>query len=297
MSQETPATCYFPNREIDTLSVPCNGSAQQSGDASPCCRPNDACYESGACFQDWSGVMYRQSCTDPSFRDPACPQMCLGEGMLEDGIWVLTCDMKAGKACCLIGDTSCCGNESTLFDFKPGYIRAVLNGDGTNRLGPYVDAKGVTEATSIIISSSQTSSIVTSSTATSEDAIYQSDHPGTANVSSDSLSSSPSPNFSTAAIAAVAVLGTLLAMSLLALIFLWLRSKKKGQEKHSSEMKPALEIPSAQQQHTYTANRYGPNLLQNGMVSELRQAPGELPGNIAAYELASGTKDFHGTPI
>ncbi|OTA59232.1 hypothetical protein K449DRAFT_466938 [Hypoxylon sp. EC38] len=242
-------------------------------------------------------IVYRQSCTDPSFRDPACPQMCLGEGMLEDGVWVLTCDMKAGKACCLIGDASCCSNESTLFDFKPGYIRAVLNGDGTNRLGPYVDAKGVTEASSITTSSSQTSITVISSIDTSEDSSYQSSHPGAANVSSDSLPSPPSSNLSTAVIAAVAVLGTLLAISLLALILLWLRSKKKGQGKHGSKMNSALEISSVQQQQTHTVNGYEPNLLQNGNVNELRQAPGELPGNIVAYELASSTKDFYGTPI
>ena len=79
----TEPRCYFPDGSIDTAGYICNTAAAETGGVSACCVHDDACYESGTCFQDWSGVMYRQSCTDPSWRDPKCPQMCLGKGQSE----------------------------------------------------------------------------------------------------------------------------------------------------------------------------------------------------------------------
>ena len=74
-------SCYFPDKSLDLKSFACNVTAAQNGGASACCYANDLCFKSGACYQDWSGVMYRQGCTDPTFRDPACPKMCLRDGM------------------------------------------------------------------------------------------------------------------------------------------------------------------------------------------------------------------------
>lgn len=283
MSREDLATCYFPNRAIDLNSLPCNSSAQLVGRASACCRANDACYESGACFQDWSGVMYRQSCTDPSFRDPACPQMCLGEGMLTGGVWILTCEMGVGRACCQIGD-SCCGNESSLFDFKPGYIRAVINGDGTNRLGPYVDDDGNVQMTSVVVSSSQTtrtssaSMIATSSAQPSEHITISSSSSSTTNPPSDPL---PSSSFSSSAIAATATLAVLLGISLLAHVFIWLRRFRKMKQ----EPKPETFVGpqhQEQQQQTYVNSSAG-----NTYINETWQAPREMPGDMGNHELAS----------
>lgn len=54
-----------------------------------------------------------------------------------------TCDVANGMACCLVGD-SCCNDTSTWFEWKPGYITAVINGDGTNRLEAYVSSQSST---------------------------------------------------------------------------------------------------------------------------------------------------------
>lgn len=64
----------------DTSGFECNNTAVAQGGHTSCCLHNDACYESGSCFQDWSGIMYRQSCTDPNWKDPSCPQYCLQKG-------------------------------------------------------------------------------------------------------------------------------------------------------------------------------------------------------------------------
>ena len=73
-------TCYYPDKSIDLKGFACNGTTLREGGASACCLPNDICFSNGACYQDWSGVMYRLSCTDPTFRDPACAPWCLLDG-------------------------------------------------------------------------------------------------------------------------------------------------------------------------------------------------------------------------
>ncbi|KAI8625496.1 hypothetical protein F5Y19DRAFT_479603 [Xylariaceae sp. FL1651] len=227
--QDNQPTCYYPDRSIDTRGLPCNGSAVQSGaaTASACCLPNDACYDSGACFQDWSGVMYRQSCTDPTFRDPKCPQLCVEDGMLSVGIWVQTCEMGVGKACCLIDETSCCNGSSKLFDFKPGYIKAVLNGDGTNRLLPYTDGKEVTYSSPAPLLSSSSSplllpSFVSTTVAKTTDAVAS----ASTSASLCRTEGKPAnPRFSNSAIAATSVLAVLLALTATTLVFLIVKTK------------------------------------------------------------------------
>ncbi|KAI1463687.1 uncharacterized protein F4812DRAFT_237870 [Daldinia caldariorum] len=292
MSQTNLPTCYFPDRSIDTLSVPCNNTAQELGGASSCCRPNDACYDSGACFQDWSGVMYRQSCTDPTFRDPACPKMCLGDGMLKDGVWILTCDMAAGKACCLTNDTSCCGSESSWFDFKPGYIKAVLNGDGSNRLGPYISAGESHSLTSVTTSTSQTSAISTEKT---NSVISPSI---AANQSSDP---SPSPSFSTAAIGATASLGALLVISITALIFIYLRRSKRDKQgfAESPQMQSTFVASSTTQGQPQVPfnGQSGISSMNNTSIERAWPIAGELPGDINHYELESSNEPRVGYKI
>ena len=73
--------CYFPDGSIDTDGYVCNQTAAANGEGSACCLHNDACYQTGTCFQDWSGVTYRQSCTDQSWKSPACPQYCTSAGV------------------------------------------------------------------------------------------------------------------------------------------------------------------------------------------------------------------------
>ena len=69
--------CYGPNGIVDESTSPCNLSASQLGIASPCCSLHDICFDGSVCYQGWSGVMYRASCTDPTFQATECPNMCL----------------------------------------------------------------------------------------------------------------------------------------------------------------------------------------------------------------------------
>lgn len=73
---DTRQRCYFPDGSIDLEGYVCNGTAAATGAGSACCLHDDACYASGVCFQDWSGVFYRRSCTDPNYRAGACPKQC-----------------------------------------------------------------------------------------------------------------------------------------------------------------------------------------------------------------------------
>ena len=69
--------CYQPSGMADDKTLPCNFTAIQLGGASPCCSGHDICFGDGVCYQDWSGVMYRAGCTDPTFVAPECPKICL----------------------------------------------------------------------------------------------------------------------------------------------------------------------------------------------------------------------------
>ena len=87
IASKTPAVaaddqyaCYYPDGSVSPKSYACNVTAVQNGEHSPCCFANDMCFDSGACYQGWSGVMYRHSCTDPKFLSPACPRWCLEQG-------------------------------------------------------------------------------------------------------------------------------------------------------------------------------------------------------------------------
>lgn len=64
--------------------------------------------------------------------------------------------MAEGKACCYGGDAPCC--DGPQFDWKPGYIAAIINGDGTNRLTPYVDTEGNIKSDSIFTMTAMSSS-------------------------------------------------------------------------------------------------------------------------------------------
>lgn len=68
--------CFWPTGEQDYLdSWACNKSAYGNGDGSACCLAGDTCMGNGVCYQGWSGVMYRQTCTDREWKSSSCPQV------------------------------------------------------------------------------------------------------------------------------------------------------------------------------------------------------------------------------
>jgi hypothetical protein len=72
-SAQAKNICYFPDAQtVDVNGYACNLTAQFSS----CCSRNDSCVAGGLCFGNF-GFLYRQSCTDPTFKDPSCPQACV----------------------------------------------------------------------------------------------------------------------------------------------------------------------------------------------------------------------------
>jgi hypothetical protein len=65
------ANCYYPSGKVSG-SVPCNSTTTGY---SSCCASGHLCMSSGLCFT--RGLISRGSCTDPTWKDPACAQYCL----------------------------------------------------------------------------------------------------------------------------------------------------------------------------------------------------------------------------
>lgn len=118
----------------------------------------------------------------------------------------------------------CCNDTSNLFTFTPGYIQAVINGDGTNRLGPYVaaDEKAVTTPTSTASAGSEAGS----SNDTSGSA--------TAGAAAGDTAALPAP-VRDAIIAIGAVLGTILLITLASLVFVWRKYSQERRLRHEEQ--------------------------------------------------------------
>lgn len=78
----TYAACYFPNgsdRNAEYGSEvyqPCNRSAEHS----MCCRGTDhKCRSDGLCYDAWARLIWRESCTDPTWNSSACVKLCTSE--------------------------------------------------------------------------------------------------------------------------------------------------------------------------------------------------------------------------
>ena len=65
-------SCYFPSGAIAPTFTPCNGTAS----ASHCCSPSDACLTSSLCYMKWDHSINVGTCTDKTWRDPSCFQLC-----------------------------------------------------------------------------------------------------------------------------------------------------------------------------------------------------------------------------
>src|SRR5689334_22722268 len=71
--------CYYPDGSIptDIIYTACNSGPGHSG----CCDSyyRDVCQDNGLCFYGSSSTnnTYRATCTDRTWKDPACPNICL----------------------------------------------------------------------------------------------------------------------------------------------------------------------------------------------------------------------------
>lgn len=74
------ASCYFPNgtdRNIG-LSSELYQACDGGGKHSMCCQRNhDRCRSDGLCVNSQNNEIWRESCTDPTWRSPACVRLCV----------------------------------------------------------------------------------------------------------------------------------------------------------------------------------------------------------------------------
>ena len=78
------ATCYLPNgTEISAGYAPCGVA---NGAHSMCCRLKDTvyphrCRSDGLCIPNTNNKLWRGTCTDPTWENPACLHLCTdGDG-------------------------------------------------------------------------------------------------------------------------------------------------------------------------------------------------------------------------
>ncbi|CAL8583419.1 hypothetical protein XPA_009043 [Xanthoria parietina] len=125
ISQCHAISCYFPNGTsadvIDgkRIQQPCNEGVQ-----SMCCmlqnsQTPETCTADGLCRTYDNTVLARGTCTDPTWKDPACLDLCLsGEKpdgkMYEDTTTALTV-CADGSICCERPNVTCCSGRKGVF--------------------------------------------------------------------------------------------------------------------------------------------------------------------------------------
>lgn len=190
--------------------------------------------------------------------------------------------MENHTACCVTGRGSpnCCNDSSNLFTFKTGKIQAVINGDGTNRLGPYVatDGKVLVPPTSTAPTGSQ--STVTASNNASATAINADNNAATAGDAEGLIT--PVKN---AVIAISVVLGSMVLALLASLAFVWRKlSQERRLRNEGQKLLKRRENESWLQLTHQTACQTG----ENGVAG--------WRGEMFAGELGAPVRELHASP-
>ncbi|OTA64128.1 hypothetical protein K449DRAFT_23981 [Hypoxylon sp. EC38] len=110
--QVLAATCYgLDGVKASSANTLCNPNATGTeGSHSACCNVDngDACLSSGLCLnslsRQQSHLLWATACTDPTFRDPSCPQYC-------HGLRFTNAHLKA----CNDSNFWCCESDSNAF--------------------------------------------------------------------------------------------------------------------------------------------------------------------------------------
>jgi hypothetical protein len=112
---DSPGTCYYPNGNSSAGLIPCNQTAAESH----CCRSADVCLTNKLCFSPGLNAIVRRGCTDMTWKDPACPQVCLTGNRAVPGLNTLCAltfvgDDRQADVVLTICDTYnsfCCGQD------------------------------------------------------------------------------------------------------------------------------------------------------------------------------------------
>lgn len=173
-------------------------------------------------------------------------------GKLSDSVWIQQCNISGAQACCLDGAT-CCGDESNYFQWKPGYITAVINSDGSNRLLPYIEEDANSSSSS---GSSSTSSPTSANSASIFTPATNTDHVSSA------ISTAPTSTVVTktrnAAITVGAVFGLLWLLSSVGMIVFWCKYKTERTMRLAEQEKPLGNVPTQQCHYQQPAPTFSP---------------------------------------
>jgi hypothetical protein len=176
----TPLSKVFP----DTYEqyVPCSSSGY-----SMCCATNrtsgaDSCLPNGLCVTFGSGNFWRESCTDKTWKSPACVRLCTDDNGKSLAIWKrkqkrgfnsysvpgATSSSDAWLTPCNDG-TFCCGHNNTdCCNAQHGYtIASVLPTVRPTLLSTFPPTRSSTSSTFVSTMPSLSSSLATSTTASS----------------------------------------------------------------------------------------------------------------------------------
>ncbi|CAI4213252.1 unnamed protein product [Parascedosporium putredinis] len=182
--------------------------------ASMCCNvgTGDVCRDNGLCFNPSVEHLWRESCTDPTWKDPACVKLCHRDILNAQGILMSGTDMRItvcsdGSLCC--GDkeasTECCREKS-------GFL--IVDGE--------VVAASQPSSTTGTQTTARSTSSTSTSTSSSDDP--ESDDPEASNTGNDDGSSGPNK-----AVIIGAVLGSVFGVALIAAAWvLYRRSQRRG---------------------------------------------------------------------
>ncbi|KAK3389879.1 hypothetical protein B0H63DRAFT_464465 [Podospora didyma] len=221
--------CFYvsSNPITDKGIVPCNSSATgQAGSHSSCCNEDtrDACLSSGLCFATQAktpgALLWIGGCTDPTWRDPSCPQYCnppVNATGRSGNPRLQTC---ADKTFCCAGayanDVECCKNSFTL-SRDTGFVIQQLGNRGVGATTTSATTSGPPQATSA----------------------SDTPKPGISNAITTDTPASGGGSSNTAAILG-GVLGSLLLAVLIALAFFVIQNRRlRGELREKKESQPA----------------------------------------------------------
>ncbi|ORY66113.1 uncharacterized protein BCR38DRAFT_429251 [Pseudomassariella vexata] len=107
--------CFFPHGNVHSLGQPCDPNATG---AVPCCQAGHTCLSNSLCWDPMNSHVVRGSCTDSTFRDPACPRYCFNNVQGDRLGNLRQCNNQSTIWTCR-GDVNECTNNFTI---PTGYI-------------------------------------------------------------------------------------------------------------------------------------------------------------------------------
>ncbi|KAH6838364.1 transcription initiation factor IID, 18kD subunit-domain-containing protein [Chaetomium sp. MPI-CAGE-AT-0009] len=280
--------CYYPDGSEATGDYPCDADAEHSA----CCAGGTlgkACLANKLC---WSSVMTfaRGSCTDPSFKSPACPDYCTHRP--SQGWDLVNCvnSTQTDTLFCCFGMENCCEQGGGRFQLQPppSNTWAVWNREST-------------QYDVVTPLSTPTSSASISTTSTTSDAPEQSasstgtQSPAQTSGSTDSSSSesNESTGLSTAVQAGIGVGAAVGAILIIAVAYLaWKLNKTKKALTADSQWQAAATYPPTAPSSAYYPQEPQKHELQADRATQELQGQLYFAGDARRAEL-SATPSFH----